>query len=168
MAQSTQKRQSNTLVICGCSKSKLNTKAKAIDLYQGQIFRSIKKYTETHGYELLILSAKYGLIEKNKLIHPYDQTLKNKKDIQELAQKLRKNNLTQKITQFKRIELIMGNNYLEALLPVTQKTKTKKNKIYIIEKTNGIFDFKKNLRKLLDNDRSVLKIIRMNTQTHSK
>lgn len=144
-----------TLVICGCSKTKKAIETEASELYQGQIFRSIKKYAEDNNYELIILSAKYGLIKKSDIIAPYDQTIKTKKDIKALEDKILNSKLLEDVKKFKRIELLMGNLYLEALMPALSKLNISAP-VYVIEKKNGIFDFKKNLKKLLEKDTSVL------------
>lgn len=155
MSKTRKVRSERTLVICGCSKMKKNYKTEAGELYEGQIFKSIKKYTENHNYELFILSAKYGLIKKSEIIAPYDQTIKTKKDIKELEEKILRAKLLKNVKKFKRIELLMGNSYLEALLHAIKQIDLKAQ-IYTIEKKNGIFDYKKNIKKLLENDKSVL------------
>ena len=69
------------LVIAGCSKKKLSNPAPAIDLNQGQLFRSIRKLVIQNHFDLKVLSGKYGLLEPNEVIKPYNQMIKTKADI---------------------------------------------------------------------------------------
>ena len=69
------------IVLIGCSKSKLPCKSKAKDLYQGDLFR--KSWTAAElkypKADKFILSAKYGLLDPNQEIEPYDVTLSGKR-----------------------------------------------------------------------------------------
>lgn len=69
------------LLIQSCSKNKQQkeTPTSAINLYDGYFFRIIKK-AKREGYfdsdiDILILSAKYGIIEADKKIEYYDQRM---------------------------------------------------------------------------------------------
>ena len=69
----------NNLLIISCSKTKhyLNDVA-AIDLYDGQTYRVIKKRSSKPSdldLEILIISAKYGLIRSTDIISYYDQIM---------------------------------------------------------------------------------------------
>lgn len=156
-------KEEKTLIIAGCSKLKKDYETKAIDLYWGQIFKSIKKYIEINDYELYILSAKHGLIKKDEIIAPYNQTIKTKKDIKELKEKILKNDLLKTIEDYDRIELLMGNSYQEALTKAIIESNINMNmNVFGIEKKNGIFDYKKNIKKLLNGDKTVLYTIQFN------
>ena len=66
------------IVLISCVSKKLPYKAQAKDLYISPLFKLNLKY----GYKLepddiYILSAKYGLLELNQEIEPYDLTLNN-------------------------------------------------------------------------------------------
>jgi len=73
------------IVSCSQRKRKLKGKVKAWDLYDGVIFRMLKKIERENGLpknlDILILSAKYGFIRPSDLIKYYDYRLK-KKDIE--------------------------------------------------------------------------------------
>ena len=65
------------LLIISCTQKKKYVKSKAINLYDGASFRVLRKYLDegNDGIEIRIISAKYGIIDKNKIIEPYDQKL---------------------------------------------------------------------------------------------
>ena len=69
------------IVLIGCGKSKLPTASRAKDLYQGDLFRKSwlvaeKDYPKADRY---ILSAKHFLLDPEKTIDPYDETLNGKR-----------------------------------------------------------------------------------------
>ena len=70
------------LISCGARKTK--TAQKARDLYIGTYFRKMLKYAEylskKSGAKIYILSAKYGLVELNEVIEPYESTLNGKSE----------------------------------------------------------------------------------------
>ena len=66
------------LVLISCVSKKLAKRAIARDLYISTLFRLNLKYAETlKPCRILILSAKYGLLELNQEVEPYEQTLNN-------------------------------------------------------------------------------------------
>lgn len=99
-----------SLLIVNCSKKKLETPAKAKDLYTGQFFRGVKQLSEKLDFDLAILSAKYGLLNANQIIEPYDQIIKSKKDIQELQKKIR-SKFSNLLENYNEIILFMGKKY---------------------------------------------------------
>ena len=103
------------LLILPCSKQKkqLNNVA-AIDLYDGPFYRVARKYN-LKDIELLIISAKYGLIRSNDLISYYDQkmTIKRAEEIcGETNQKL--DNIFNN-NNYKEIFINLGKIYMLAL-----------------------------------------------------
>jgi len=79
MAGSTEKekrdRGKRYLLILPCSKRKRDVKtAKAIDLYDGPFYRTLRKHRPPN-LDILIVSAKYGLIRVDDVISPYDQRM---------------------------------------------------------------------------------------------
>ena len=73
----------NTLIIA-CSNSKLPHVARAIDLYTGNVFQTLKRNTDSNPLEdwnILILSGKHGLLEATELIEPYNQEVPGINDI---------------------------------------------------------------------------------------
>ena len=63
------------VVACSACKNKIDGFLPAIERYDGPVFRVLRKYLreESTGVaDVLILSAKFGLISANKLIPDYD------------------------------------------------------------------------------------------------
>lgn len=66
------------VVLISCAKSKLNHPAKARDLYISPQFQKSFTYANILKPDaIFILSAKYGLVEPDQVISPYEKTLKN-------------------------------------------------------------------------------------------
>ncbi len=59
----------------GCGAAKLAVPARARDLYTGTLFKLARRYAERHCSRFYILSAKYGLLEPDRIIAPYDVAL---------------------------------------------------------------------------------------------
>jgi hypothetical protein len=63
--------------LISCTKAKLNRPAPARELYSASdLFRKEAAYCDAHLDGWFVLSAKYGLVEPNHVIEPYDVTLK--------------------------------------------------------------------------------------------
>lgn len=70
----------NRLLILSCSQMKKGKRTAAINLYDGPAFKVVRKYLKNNdGVEVKIISAKYGLIDKSKIIEPYDLKLSAEK-----------------------------------------------------------------------------------------
>lgn len=63
------------LILIGCGKTKAAHPAPARDLYLGSLFRARRRYAEASGLRWYIISARYGLLDPDQLIEPYDQRL---------------------------------------------------------------------------------------------
>lgn len=63
------------VLLLACSAGKLDHPARAFELYRGAIFRKGLEYSQRHGLWTMILSAKYGLINWDAQIAPYDQKM---------------------------------------------------------------------------------------------
>src|SRR3990172_9853687 len=62
--------------LVGCTKSKQTHAAPARDLYTpSALFRGRRDYVERSCGRWFVLSAKYGLVDPDSIIEPYDQTL---------------------------------------------------------------------------------------------
>lgn len=105
---------SKTLVILNCTKSKNRGRWEARKLYdKSAIFRKFKDYCKKYQYDYIIISAKYGVLFPTSIIEYYDKTLKNKKDINELAQKL-KTSLPKIIDKYDKIIVFCSQKYVKA------------------------------------------------------
>ena len=63
------------LFLISCVKTKLSRPAKAKDIYISDWFRKARACVEREGGAWRILSAKYGLVHPEDVIHPYEKTL---------------------------------------------------------------------------------------------
>lgn len=64
------------LYLISCVKTKSRRPAPAKDLYTSAWFRKARAYVEKKGRPWRILSAQYGLVHPERMIRPYEQTLK--------------------------------------------------------------------------------------------
>lgn len=74
------------IVLISCVSKKLAQKAKAMDLYISPLFKLNMKYARRLSPDVIcILSAKYGLIDPDTEIDPYDVTLNKMSSEQQKA-----------------------------------------------------------------------------------
>lgn len=62
--------------LVACAKTKLCVPAPARDLYQSALFKRASAYCDRTYDRWYILSAKHGLLQPDRVIEPYDKTLK--------------------------------------------------------------------------------------------
>jgi hypothetical protein len=66
----------NRLLILSCSKRKADKAGKAIKVYQGVAYNQLRNYYSKNNHlDVKIISAKYGPIDKNDIIDPYDNKM---------------------------------------------------------------------------------------------
>jgi len=63
------------IALVGCVKTKNDMPMAAKDLYTSNLFRERRRWAETKADRWFILSAKFGLVDPDELIPPYDETL---------------------------------------------------------------------------------------------
>jgi len=66
------------IVLVSCVGEKASIPMPAKDLYRSTWFRKARRYAESIGDDWFILSAKHGLLDKDKIIEPYNQTMNDK------------------------------------------------------------------------------------------
>lgn len=67
------------VVLIGCTKSKRPVPAPARDLYDpSDLFVRRRAYAEASGRPWAVLSARYGVIEPDRVIEPYDFTIRQR------------------------------------------------------------------------------------------
>lgn len=110
------------LLIIPCSKRKAGlpgAKIPAIDLYDGPFYRIIRKAFREHGkpdsLDIMILSAKYGLIDYERIITTYDQIMTREMAISmsDTVYKVFTNII--KRNNYKEIMINLGKKYMLAL-----------------------------------------------------
>jgi hypothetical protein len=73
------------VVLISCASKKLSKRAEAKDLYISPLFKYNIRYAKSLNPDsIFILSAKYGLLELNEEVEPYNQTL-NKMNNEEIV-----------------------------------------------------------------------------------
>jgi hypothetical protein len=65
----------NTITLVSCVSKKLDRPAPAAELYVSPWFKKARRYAELTSDRWFILSAKYGLVEPDRVIEPYERTL---------------------------------------------------------------------------------------------
>lgn len=111
-------RGQKVLVVTGCTKEKLgfnkSTKAPAKQMYQGRLFKTVRKYSEAMGFDYVIISAKYGLIFPDKEIEGYEKVLRTKEDVENIRPMVEER-LRPLLKNYDRIVVIAGKRYREVL-----------------------------------------------------
>lgn len=69
----------NVLTLIGCGSAKQDEPAPASELYTSSYFAKKRTWGRAWG-DIVILSAKYGIVQPDREIPPYDQTLKDYSD----------------------------------------------------------------------------------------
>lgn len=107
----------------------------AVDLNQGQLFKGIRKLATQNLFDLKILSGRYGLLEPDQIIEPYNQKIKTKADIIRVREMINPK-ITQIWMAYDIIIVIMGNYYREVIKPFFD------NKFYVVYDRRGIGGYK--------------------------
>jgi uncharacterized protein DUF6884 len=109
-----------TVVLISCSKSKLDKKAAARELYTGQLFKKAVAWAERHGYQWFVISALHGLVTPNQTIAPYDYSLKDRRgsrERQSWAHRTIRGQLTTHVSKASHAILIMPELYRRYIQP---------------------------------------------------
>lgn len=103
------------LLILPCSKQKKELYSTcALDLYDGPFYRVVRK-NQPKNLDILILSAKYGLISSDNLISYYDQLMTPKR-AEELANEIMvKLERTFRNEDYNEVFINLGKKYMLAL-----------------------------------------------------
>jgi hypothetical protein len=102
------------IVLISCVNKKLQQASKAKDLYISPLFRYNYRYAESlNPDKIFILSAKYGLVDPEDIIEPYNETLNNKskKEIKEWAIKVLNDFKGKADVEKDKFVFLAGNNY---------------------------------------------------------
>ena len=68
--------RARSLIVLACSKTKRPARGRALDVYDGPGFRTIRANRAATELDVVIVSAKYGAISGEDQIAPYDRVLK--------------------------------------------------------------------------------------------
>ena len=130
-----------TLVINGCSQSKLSHPAPARDFYTGQLFRMARKFSELYEFDQRILSGKYGLLTMDDLVDPYDAKISTKADVKRVQGKCLYR-LVELHKAYDTIIVILGKKYREVISPILD------SKCLVLFDKKGIFGYYSLIAKL--------------------
>lgn len=146
------------IVLISCVSKKLKNKAKAENLYTSPLFKSNLKYARSlNPDKIFILSAKYGLLELDKEIEPYDITLNNMNDEEKRtwAKKVLEKLKEEVGLEKDEIIFLAGENYRKYLIPRIKNYKIPMQNLgigkqlkFLKEKT---FSFCEEIHKLFNN-----------------
>jgi cytoplasmic iron level regulating protein YaaA (DUF328/UPF0246 family) len=111
-----------SVALVSCVKSKRNTAAAARDLYTSQLFRGLRRYAEGHADAWYILSAKYGVLQPDQIIHPYELTLKTMPKENRLAWAEQvQQQLIELLPAGALVIILAGQAYRENLIPFLER-----------------------------------------------
>ena len=112
-------------IFIGCGKRKNSTSCKAENMYLGNFFSTCLEYAKTLNGHIYILSAKYGILELDKVITPYDKTLNSiNNDEKSLWADMVKSQIVEKnIDTTEETVFLCGKNYYSELLELFEHTK---------------------------------------------
>ena len=149
------------LVITSCSAKKKDSKKpiKAINLYEGDFFKKVKKFALSNNFYLLILSAKYGILQPDDKILPYNKQIKNENDISALKEGL-SSDLGNFLEEYDRILILMGEKYKKVL------QEHKNSKFLEFFDKRGLGGYKSLMNKLLKMEQKKLLSLIFKKEVH--
>jgi hypothetical protein len=111
-----------TIVLISCVKTKRSLPSSAKDLYCSLLFEAQRDYAEAVSNQWFILSAKYGLLEPDEQIAPYEKTLKAAPAAEKKVWTDRVwAELERRTTSSDLIVITAGEDYCHYLLPLLHK-----------------------------------------------
>ena len=115
------------IVLISCSRTKQDKKAKACELYVSPLFQNNLKFSKLiNPDQIYILSARYGLLDLNKEIGPYDQSLNNMPAFERKDWAKKVISQLEKIADLEKDKFIFlaGEKYSEYLIPYLKNHET--------------------------------------------
>jgi len=110
------------IALISCTKLKQSYSCQAQEMYlPSQLFKKASHYIKKQNYDKwFILSAKYGLLNPNNIIKPYDLTLNNMKseEVKKWSEKVF-NQLV--ICNIDEIDFYTGEKYRKYLIPLLEE-----------------------------------------------
>jgi hypothetical protein len=110
------------VVSCSSRKHRVTNPSKAWDLYDGVAYRLMKKAQREGQFardiDILILSAKHGLISPSRCIRWYDQQMDSARSSELVRQVTSRLKKALSATQYSEVLLWVGKDYLTSLTPL--------------------------------------------------
>jgi cytoplasmic iron level regulating protein YaaA (DUF328/UPF0246 family) len=114
---------STTIALVACVSKKNKTPMPARDLYISDWFKKASSYADSISDQWFILSAKYGLLDPDDVVEPYDETL-NKMPVNQRRSWSKKvlEDLIPKLNVGDQVVVLAGMKYREFLVsPISSK-----------------------------------------------
>ena len=114
---------STTIALVACVSKKNKTPMPARDLYISDWFKKASSYADSISDQWFILSAKYGLLDPDDVVEPYDETL-NKMPVNQRRAWSKKvlEDLISKLNVGDQVVLLAGMKYREFLVSPLRST----------------------------------------------
>ncbi|MEM1577081.1 MAG: hypothetical protein QXT98_06190, partial [Archaeoglobaceae archaeon] len=149
------KKGEKVLIITECSKEKLGysslIKAPAKKMYQGRLFKTVREYAETMGFDYVIISAKYGLIFPNEIIEGYEKVLQTSEDVERIRP-IVEEKLKPILDKYEKILVIAGEKYRETLRNLWDER-------FITVKSKGYGDLCSIIKQAIPREKSLLEFV---------
>lgn len=115
-----------SIALVSCVATKRPGKHAARDLYASAWFKKVRQHVEGAGLTWYVLSAKYGLVDPDREIEPYELTLNNMslRDRQAWAHRVM-GQISERLPCHDRFVLFAGLRYREFLQPLLEAEKSK-------------------------------------------
>lgn len=113
------------IVLISCASKKMSQRAKAKDLYISPLFKMNLAFAHSlHPSKIFILSAKYGLVDYEQELEPYDKTLNkiSTSEVKQWAEKVIKQMIGKINFDNDEVIFLAGEKYRKYLLPNFRKT----------------------------------------------
>lgn len=109
------------IALISCVGQKSDEPQPAKDLYQSQWFLKARKYVESQGLDWHVISAKHGLIHRDAVIEPYEQTLNDMPagDRKVWASKVFEQ-ILQALPNGGQVQIFAGDKYRDYLIPMLE------------------------------------------------
>lgn len=107
------------VVLISCVSKKRCVKSMAKEMYISPLFKGAYKYAKKiNADKIFILSAKYGLLEENDMIEPYNETLNKKKnsEVKQWAEKVLAQLSLKSDLKFDEFVFLAGERYRKYLV----------------------------------------------------
>lgn len=110
------------LCLVSCVKEKMAAAAPARRLYASDYFRKMRSVVERAGWQWCVLSAKYGLLDPDEVVEPYDKTLNNmpRPDRVQWANRVLRT-LEPRLEGVRSVVVFASNSYQEFVVPALQE-----------------------------------------------
>ena len=106
------------MALVSCVKAKRTSAARAKDLYTSPFFRALRAYAEAHADTWYVLSAKYGLLDSEQVVDPYELTLNTMPKRQRVAWAERvQDQLLKVLPKGAEVIVLAGSRYRADLVP---------------------------------------------------